>query len=183
MKKITLLFIFFILYNCKEKEQKNIFEFSEQDAYELINTHFIKQLNKYNSNSIIYWNNRMLKTPEFEHTYFGTDSISNIPFRKIPLPVFSKEYWKTNKLKNIKIIDCKEFDSFFIKNDSIDLEKLWHSKFNDQFVHNVSYPIYNPKTKIAVIEDHHYKPFIYCGTGLDNFYYYKKTPNGWKKLK
>lgn len=183
LKKLTIIFVSLILFSCKDKEQKSFSEFSEQDAYELINTHFLEQLHKYDSDSIIYWNNRMLKVPEFEHTYVGTDSIINIPFRKIIFPVFSKEYWKINKIKNIRIIDCYEYDSFFRKNDSIDLEKLWSTKFNDEYVHNVSYPIYNPKTKIAVIEDYHYKPFLYCGTGLDNFYYYRKTLNGWEKIK
>ena len=163
--------------------QNNISEFSEEDAYELINTHFLKKLHQYDSDSIIYWNNRILKKPEYQHTYFGTDSIINMPFRKILVPLFSKEYWKTDKINNIKVIDSKEYISFFRKNDTIDLEKIWKSKFNNEYVHNVSYPIYNPKTKIAVIEDYRYKPFIFCGTGLDNFYYYKKTSNGWVSLK
>tara|TARA_Y100000815_G_scaffold223769_1_gene210862 strand:+ start:360 stop:911 length:552 start_codon:yes stop_codon:yes gene_type:complete len=183
LKKQTIILISLLLFSCKEKEPKVIYEFSEEEAYELINTHFLEKLNRYDSDSIIYWNNRILKTPEYQHTYFGTDSILNMPFRKILIPIFSKEYWETNKIKNIKVIDCEEFESFFKENDSIDLEKLWSTKFNNEYVHNVSFPIYNPKTKIAVIEDYRYKPFLYCGTGLDNFYYYKKTVSGWEKLK
>ncbi|UOX32371.1 hypothetical protein LXD69_09935 [Flavobacterium sediminilitoris] len=183
MKKLTVIFVLLLLFSCKDNKRKNISKFSEEDAYELINTYFLEQLNQYDSHSIIYLNNRILKKPEYQHTYFGTDSIVNMPFRKISIPVFSKEYWKINNIKNIRVIDCKEFDSFFRENDSIDLEKLWSTKFNNEYIHNVSYPIYNPKTKIAVIEDYHYKPFLYCGTGLDNFYYYRKTLNGWERIK
>ncbi|CAM1355446.1 hypothetical protein [Tenacibaculum halocynthiae] len=172
-----------ILFSCKQKEEKVISEFTEQDAYEIINAHLIGQLKKNDADSIIYWNNRQLKSPEFEHTFIESDRILNFTEIPAPYPIFTSEYWETDKIKGITVMNWKEYDSFFEKNDSIDLEALWDSKFNGEFIHNVSFPIYNTETKIAVIRDYDYRPFLICGTGLDNLYYYKKTKKGWTILK
>ncbi|MFD0799561.1 hypothetical protein ACFQZJ_18975 [Maribacter chungangensis] len=183
MKKIIAISILSILFSCKEKEQKVLSEFTEQDAYEIINTHFIGQLNESDADSIIYWNNRQLRSPEFEHTFIESDRILNFTEIPAPYPIFTAEYWNTEKINGIKVMEWKEYDSFFKKNDSMNLEVLWDTKFNGEYVHNVSYPIYNPETKIAVIRDYDYRPFIICGTGLDNIYYYKKNESGWSILR
>ncbi|PKH52890.1 hypothetical protein CXF68_20265 [Tenacibaculum sp. Bg11-29] len=158
-------------------------EFTEQDAYEIINTHFIEQLKKYEGDSIIFWNNRQLKKPEFEHTFIRPDKVLNFCEHPDFYPIFISKYWKKNKIKDIILIEWNEYNTFFKKNDSIDLEALWDTRFNGKFVHNVSFPIYNTKTKIAVIRDYNYRPFLTCGTGLDNLYHYEKTENGWVILK
>jgi hypothetical protein len=183
LKKIIIISFLTILFSCKEKEQKVISEFTEQDAYEIINAHFIGQLNENDANSILYWNNRQLRSPDFENTFLESDRILNLTEMPAPYPIFTAEYWKTDKIKGIKVMDWKEYDSYFMKNDSTDLEELWDYEFDGEFVHNVSYPIYNPKTKIAVIRDYSYRPFLICGTNLDNIYYYKKTKSGWAILK
>lgn len=182
MRKLKIISLLIILFSCKEKEQKVVSEFTDKDAYEIINTHFIGQLNENDVDSIIYLNNRKLKIPAFEHTFIESNRPLNFMERPAPYPVFTPEHWKTDMLNGVKIMEWKEYDSFFVKNDSIDLEELWNSKFNGAYAHNVSYPIYNPETKIAVIRDYEYRPFLICGTGLDNLYYYKKTENGWTKL-
>lgn len=170
-----------MLFNCKRKEQKVVSEFNENDAYKIINLHLIGQLKDYESDSIVFWNNRQLTSPEFEHTKIWSDELLNFTKMQAPYPIFTKNYWKTRKLDGIKVVEWEEYNYFFKENDSIDLEKLWESKFNMKTIHNISYPIYNDKTKIAVIEDFESNPFLLCGTGLDNFYYYKKTSNGWEK--
>ncbi len=181
LKKIIIISIFTFLFSCKEKEQKAISDFSENDAYEIINLHLIGQLKENELDSIVYWNNRQLVSPEYEHTKIWSDELLNFKRMQPPNPIFTKEYWKTERLNGLKIVEWKDYDYFFKKNDSIDLEKLWDSKFQNKNIHNISYPIYNDKTKIAVIEDFEFHPFLLCGTGLDNFYYYKKTAEGWKK--
>lgn len=182
MRNLTIISILILLFSCKQKEQNVISEFTEQDVYEIINTHFIGQLIENDADSFIYWNNRQLRSPEFEHTNIESDKILNFTEVPAPYPVFTSKYWKTENINGIKIMEWKEYNSFFKKNDSVDLEKIWDTKFNGEFVHNVSYPIYNPDTKIAVIRDYYYRPFLICGTNLDNIYYYKKTENSWEKL-
>jgi len=178
LRKLTIILILILLFSCRQKEKKVISEFTEQDAYEIINTHFIGQLKENDPDSIIYWNNRQLRSPEFENTFI--DSERYLTFTV--MPIFTSEYWETDKIKNITVMNWKEYDSFFQKNYSNELKALWNSKFNGEYIHNVSFPIYNPETKIAVIRDYHYRPFLICGTGLDNLYYYKKTENGWTIL-
>lgn len=183
MKILRITYLLILIFSCKEKEQNLVLEFTEEDAYDIINTHFIPQLNEINSKSIIYWNNRMLKNPDFRHTKIENEYALNGIQPAAPHPIFASEYWDMEKVKGIKIMDWKEYNSFFIKNDSINLEELWDFKFNGNYVHNISYPLYNPDTKVAVIEDYEYRPFLYCGTNLNNLYYYKKTENGWVELK
>ena len=183
LKKIIVTSILTILFSCKEKELKAVSEFTEEDVYEIINTHFIGELNENNSDSILYWNNRQLRSPKFEHTFIESDRILNFTEMPMPYPVFTTEYWKTEKINGIKVMEWKEYDSILKKKDSINLEELWNIKFNGKYIHNVSYPIYNPETKIAVIRDYGYHPFLICGIGLDNIYYYKKNENGWSILR
>ena len=154
--------------------------FSEKDVYEIINNHFIEELK--NSDSVIYWNNRILKSPKFEYTFAGNEEIPMFVETSEPFPIFTKEYWKIDKIRGVSIIEWKEFNSYFIKNDLIDLENLWNLKYQNKYLHNVSYPIYNSETKIAVIKDYIYKPFMNCGYELKKIYSYEKTEIGWKKM-
>lgn len=181
--KLAIIAIVILLFSCNQKKQKVISKFTEQDAYEIINTHLIGQLEENDVDSIIYWNNRQLKSPKFEHTFIESDRILHLTEIPAPYPIFTSEYWKTNKIKDITVIEWDEYNFFFKKNDSIDLEGLWNSKFNGEYIHNVSYPIYNHETKVAVIQNYVYRPFLLCGTGLYNLYYYKRTESGWTKLK
>lgn len=181
LKKLTIISILIIFFSCKNK--KVIYEFTEEDTYIIINKHFIKQLNRYDSDSVIYWNNRQLKSPLFENTNIDEDEIPMFLYVIQPYPIFTSQFWKTDKIEGIKVMESKEYDYYFRKNDSINLEELWNSKFKGRYIHNVSYPIYNPKTNIAVIKDYIYRPFLTCGTDLDKLYYFKKTEDGWEILK
>uniref|UniRef100_UPI00404B0302 hypothetical protein n=1 Tax=Flavobacterium sp. TaxID=239 RepID=UPI00404B0302 len=158
-------------------------EFNELDAYELINIHFINQIQEYNSDSVIYWNTRQLKSPNFASTHYNPEDKFFYDEPPPPSPNFAPEYWDVNKIIGVQAMEWKEYDSFFKKNDTIDLNALWESKYNGYEVHNVSFPIYNPESKIAVIQDYAYRPFLNCGVGLGSInYYYKRTDNGWIKL-
>lgn len=181
-KKLKIILFLVLFFKCNKKEKKVVSDFTEKDAYEIINNHFIKEVTSNSIDSIIYWNNRQLKSPEYKHTFIASDTI--LTFNKIqpPFPLFTKKYWKNGEVKGVKLFDWKEYNSFFKENDSVDLEALWNLRFNGKLVHNVSFPIFNPKTKIAVIRDYKYSPFLHCATGLDNLYYYKKTKKGWNKL-
>ncbi len=182
MRKFIIISIFSLLFNCKEQIQKTNFAFSETDAYEIVNN-FIKQLNKNDLDTVVYWHERQLKSPHFKHTNIEPEEIIMIQAPQDPFPRYTSKYWNTNKIKGVRLVESKEFDYYFKKNDSIDLEKLWNLKFNNKYVHHVSYPIYNPKTNIAVIKDVLFEPFVFCGTDSRKLYYYRKTENGWKKIK
>lgn len=180
MKKLTLILITITLLNCKDKEENVVPEFTEQDAYEIVNKLYIEQLHTYDT--IIYWNNRQLKSPPISNVNIYSDEIPLIESTIEPFPRFTSKFWDTDKLKGVSIITSEEFDYYFKKNDSIDLEQLWNTTYNHKYVHNVSYPIYHPETKVAVIKDYTYKPFLFCGTDLENVYLFKRTSNGWEKL-
>ena len=73
-----------------------------------------------------------------------------------------------------------DFIPFYQKNDTINLQKLWESKYKNASVIHVSYPLYNNKTKIAVIKTHYFEPKIrLCGVGMKRTYLFEKTKNGW----
>lgn len=160
-----------------EHEETESIEFTEIDAYQIVNNHinYLKE-----QDSIIYLNKRILKSP----------IISDLePFENIPLiiqdsdlfPVFIKEYWNTNKITSANIIESKEYNSYFKNNYTDSLKQIWNSKFEKKYIHNISFPVYDNKTKTAIIKVFPYKPYLLCVSGLSNSYYYKKTDRGWVK--
>ena len=180
MKKLTFILILITLLSCKDKVVIVVPEFTERDAYEIINKLYIEQIHKHDT--IIYWNNRQLQSPSISNTDIYFDDIPLIESTLDPFPRFTSKFWDTDKLKGVNIVTSKEFDYYFQENDSIDLEQLWNTTYNYDYVHNVSYPIYNPETKVAIIKDYTYKPFMFCGTDVSKTYLFKKTEAGWEKL-
>jgi hypothetical protein len=175
MKKTLIILTAFMFLSCHQKKQNVKQGFTEKDAYEVINKHLSNLLHKYDL--VIYVNTRQLSKLDINHT-----KVFPYPDRPAPYPVFSKNYWIKKNIKGVKFIEWEEYNSFFTKGYSKDLEKLWETKFNNRYVQNLSYPIYNSKKKIAVLRDYSYQPFLTCGTGLNNIYYYKKTKNGWEQI-
>lgn len=182
MKKIALsLLLLNFSLSCQHKEKSNLF--TEDDAYSVVNTFIADQKGK-----PVLWNNSQLVGSSIEYTMVSFDEIPVIPHHKeLPFPVFTKAYWKTEKLKNIVAFDSKEYDYFFAnenrKQNEIDKRKKeWQTRFKDNFLYNVSYPIYNATSKVAILDVYFYKTPLYCGTGLHQTYFYKKTITGWKKL-
>ncbi|WP_299105900.1 hypothetical protein [uncultured Tenacibaculum sp.] len=180
MKKTLIILTAFMFLSCHQKKQNVKQEFTEKDAYEVINKHLSKI--SYNYDSIVYVNSRQLKSIKLKFTKLEPDTYFNrldsIPF----YPVFVKKYWKKENVKGIEFIDWDEYCAFFCEGDSNDRKKVWKTKFNNEYVHNLAYPIYSSKKKTAVIRDYRYQPYLLCGTGLDNIYYYKKTKNGWEQI-
>lgn len=180
MKKTLIILTAFMFLSCHQKKQKIKQDFTEKDAYEVINKHLSNLLHKYDP--VIYVNTRQLSKLDINYTKLAPYSSRIAQAMLAPYPVFSKNYWNKNNIKGVKFIEWEEYNSFFTKGYSKDLEKLWETKFNDAYVQNLSYPIYSSKKKIAVVRDYSYRPFLICGTGLDNIYYYKKTKNGWEQI-
>jgi len=98
-----------------------------------------------------------------------------------PQSRFGKGKWNPKLLDRITVLDYSIFDT---KNDEETEIKLFKKRYGTNIVHNVSYPIYNPKTKIAIILDNpdnistdlNCVPITYC-------YIYLKEKDGWKSLK
>ena len=173
MKNLKILIVFALLFACNKKSIKAE-EFTEQDAYDIINTHIKEHLYSYEGDSLVLWNNRQLK--ELDTKLIETPFVDLIPTSN---PIFSKKHWKMEKVNGVKAVDWKEYSSFFKENYSTDMKALWNKKFHNKYVHNVSFPIYNVEKQIAVIRDFPFRPNLICITGLNNLYYYKKTDNGW----
>lgn len=176
MKKLIYIAILFFVTSCGETEKpKN--KLSEKEAYELINNFLIKEIS--DNRNIILFNSRHLKPPSIEETY---DSIVPIPILFPPFPTFTKSYWNQEKISGVKIVEWETYDSYFQKNDSINMREKWTEDFGYNVVYNVSYPIFNEQTKLAAIRVYAYASNLNCGTDLDRVYVYEKTKNGWKTL-
>ncbi len=178
MRRFIIL-ISVLFFNCKGNKNLQKEEFSQTDAYEIMNEHLIKYFKK--SHSTIYINSRQLKQPELV-TKDNNGNVIELPFNGEefePFPTFTSILWDLDQIHGVNFIESEEFNYYFKKNDSIDLKELWESKYNGHLIHNVSYPIYDSKSKTAVVKDFLYSPFLYCGTNLDQLYYFKKTDKGW----
>lgn len=182
MKKTALLLLLLNFpLSCQNKEKANLF--TEDDAYSVVNTFIADQKGK-----PVLWNNRQLIGSSTEYIMMNFNEIPAIPhYKELPFPIFTKAYWKTEKLKHIAAFDSKEYDYFFSNENSEQNEidkrkKEWQTRFKDNYLYNVSYPIYNTNSKVAILDVYFYKIPLYCGTGLHQTYFYKKTTTGWEKL-
>ncbi|CAL2103817.1 conserved protein of unknown function [Tenacibaculum sp. 190130A14a] len=180
MKKILLILMTLMFLSCYQKKHKVKQEFTEKDAYEVINKHL--STISYNYDSIVYVNPRQLKPIKLKFTKLEPDTyfsyMDSVPLR----PIFTKNYWKKENLKGIDFIDWDEYCTFFCEGNSKNRKRVWKAKFNNKYIHNLAYPIYSSKKKTAVIRDYRYQPYLLCGTGLDNMFYYKKTKTGWEQI-
>lgn len=112
MKKTAILLFLNIFLSCQNKEESNLF--TEDDAYSVVNTFIADQKDK-----PVLWNERQLVGSPIEYTMVNFDEIPVIPYYKeLPFPVFTKAYWKTEKLKHIVAFDSKEYDCFFANENS-----------------------------------------------------------------
>lgn len=176
MKKLIFIAILFFTTSCLNTEKQNK-KISEKEAYELLNNFLIKEIS--NNGKIILFNNRHLKPPSMEVTY---DSVMPIPMIYPPYPTFTKSFWNQEKINGVKFVEWETYNSYFQKNDSINMREKWTENFGYNLVYNVSFPIYNVKTKLAAIRVYPYASNLNCGTDLDRVYLYKKSKNGWTAL-
>lgn len=183
MKNGVSFLYLLVLFSCNKKnENTTTSPFTEEEAYVVMNTFIADQKGK-----PVLWNDRQLVGPPIEYTTVSFDEIPEIPYYpELSFPVFTKGYWEIEKLKNIVAFDSKEYDYFFANENSEQhvmdkRKKEWQSRFKDNYLYNVSYPLYNARSKVAIIDVYYYKIPLYCGTGLHQTYFYKKTANGWSK--
>ena len=176
IKIAVYTFVLISIFSCKKEKE---YVFTEEEAYKLMNEYFIKEISK--KDTFLLFNTSQLKQPDYNYTNYlknengGIESISIKP--PLPYPIFTKRYWNTNKINEVKIIESKEWFSYFSRKSN--LEKKWINKYGYNEAHNVSYPIYNSKTKIAVIKDYVYRPFDRDCFLNEDIYVYKKTENSW----
>ncbi|NHN25183.1 hypothetical protein FIA58_005775 [Flavobacterium jejuense] len=183
MKNLLFLILVLLCVSCQYKQENTTPSiFTEEEAYAVMNTFIADQKDK-----PVLWNDRQLVRPSMEYTTVSFDEIPETPYYpELSFPVFTKGYWKIEKLKNTILFNSKEYDYFFANEsqDEIEIEKIkqeWQTRFKDHYLYNVSYPIYNANSKVAIIAVYYYKIPLYCGTGLHQTYCYKKTTNGWSK--
>lgn len=180
MKKIIVILTISTLFSCNEKKGEDIHTgITEENVYLLINNHLIPLLKKRND-GVIYWNNKQIKSPAFEYTEI--DDMHNIPPPPPPIISSIDKIWEVEKISGIEPVNWEEYVSYFNENDTVDTEEKWDLRFNNGFVYNVAYPIYNEKTKIAVIKVFANRPFLICGTGLQTIYFFKRTQNDWEVM-
>lgn len=182
LRRLIIVFMVLIFLSCEEKQEKVILEFTEVDAYEITNK-LKEDLIAYDS--ILYWHRDQVISPPLSHTDIYSDS-DEIPITtqvdNTTFPRYTSQEWDMSKLEGVKVIEKEEFGYYFKENDSIDLEEQWNLNFKGNTVHHVSYPIYNPESKVAAIQYFVFEPFLYCGTDSKRVYLYKKVNGHWEKL-
>jgi hypothetical protein len=109
---------------------------------------------------------------------FDKDSVVKVPsLREIVLGSADDRYsWKAKKLVNTTLILTRH-PSF---SESIDLSNAWLKKYliNDYIF--VSYPQYNPHSRVLVIDEYHNEG-NWCGVHKDpRRFVYLRIPGGWK---
>lgn len=186
MKKTILLLFWILLLGCNQNKQEGLAAtFTEEDAYFLINTFLISELKESKDGDTVFWNEKQIRPPAYELTDYDCENDTfwkSMPPPPPPILSFADKNWNVEKIKDIESVKWKKSNLFFQNDDSLTIEKKWKLRFKNDYVHNVSYPIYNEKTKIALIKIYRYKPFLICGTGLQAIYFFKKEKDTWKML-
>ena len=200
MKNIVYILILTIIFSCSSSEN----ELSEKEAYALINSYFLKDIA--DKDEKVVFNFSQLKYPEYfleDFQPIETDE-SGMPIVEIGESfIFSQssnKKWKSKSFNGISLVDYSNLnfkgdtitsmgitiiDYSYIDNkgDSISFGERFKKEYGTTLIHNVSFPVYNPKTKIAVIHDAPRNIGVMeCGE-TDNWYVYEKQKDGWKSLK
>ena len=176
MKKLISIVAIILTLSCA-KSKETVEVLNEKDAYILVNDFLIKELSTYEN--IILFNNRHLRPPAKEETYGKLEPIQMLDD---PYPIFTKLYWNQEKISGVKIVEWETYNSYFQRNDSINMSEKWTEDFGHSLVYNVSYPIFNKQTKLAAIRVYAYASNRLCGTDLVRVYVYKKTKTDGRPL-
>lgn len=179
MRFLITILLTFTLFGCIEK---NEYQFTESEAYTLINKHISDHL-KPNDSNIIYWNVRMIKQSTIDTSLPDSSNQLQLKLQLTPSFSFSDKYWDTSKIKGVKPVSWEAYNYFFTANDSPDIKSKWYSIFGDNRIHCVSFPEFYPEKGIVVIRHVLSKPNVYCGTGTFHEFHYKKTNSEWKEVK
>ena len=151
MKYLFYILAILLISACGNNNKNDESKLTEEEAYDLINEHFVKAIS--NENSIILFNERQLTPPSYKRTFEQGQIVAKIYY---PVPHFTTSYWKKEEIKGVTIINWENYNSYFERIDTMSTEERWTDDFGNNMVHNVSYPIYNGETKLAVIKDHIY---------------------------
>lgn len=181
--KIHFFLFYMLLVCCKEEPKKIEFVITESEIYSLMNDYFIKEIRK--TDSLFLFNVRQLKSPDIRLTKISDDDISlTNDTDDTPFPIYSKNNWNMSALKGVTKMYPDKYMPYFESDHGIESGKKWDSIYDFHYMHNVSQPIYNPVTRIAIIKDYPYKPMIWCGTNPYKRYYYQRTQNNsWKRIR
>jgi hypothetical protein len=90
--------------------------------------------------------------------------------------------WDSLQLKKTQIINDTGFLALVknYKHITIEDRKAWHKVFGYGYM-CVSYPLYNSNSNRLTIREWE-ENFDSCGTGRENFFWFKKTSHGWELL-
>ncbi len=175
MKNIFWLILLIPFLSCKNSDNQSL---TENEIYNLINNFIIQDLKKTDSDTLIF-EIRKLKSPPQD---FIPENFDEIPIVKMepttPFPILTKNQWNTNKIKDILFITKTDYIKYLVKDNGF--QKEWNEKYGSRIIYNISNPIYNQKSKIAIIKVFPIKPYT-IGHPKPELFYYEKTKKGWMK--
>lgn len=167
-------------------------DLDEEEAYELVNTLFKKDIEDlsdillFNELQLFYENYETIEYPPKIDEENSNDSIVVISLTAEELnrikskPNFSDKVWKEEKLKNIFLFS----DTGISIDDFEERKKYFIDKYGTYLVHNVSFPKFIFKRKIAVIKDEIWNKGVYMDCIERQYcFLYIKDGTEWKSLK
>jgi hypothetical protein len=167
-------------------------DLDEEEAYELVNTLFKKDIEDlsdillFNELQLFYENYETIEYPPKIDEENSNDSIVVISLTAEELnrikskPNFSDKVWKEEKLKNIFLFS----DTGISIDDFEERKKYFIDKYGTYLVHNVSFPKFIFKRKIAVIRGEIWNNGVYMDCIERQYcFLYIKDGTEWKSLK
>ncbi|OOQ57948.1 hypothetical protein BC343_09735 [Mucilaginibacter pedocola] len=163
----------------------------EAEAYDFINRYYLPRLDTLPYKGKIYIHplqgkdfDAIFKTESLKLTQ-DTQGIKKHPDEVIlPAPpgfYDTTRTWDAKRFRNIRVIPDSLIVSTSIRGDDLtERLKLWRKRFEWGYV-SISYPQYNPHTKILVLREW-IENGDWCGTGREQEFWFKKTPGGWRIL-
>ncbi len=158
---------------------------NEKEAYAFINNYYLPRLDTLPTKRKIAIH--PLMGTNFKESFervkavieaeFAGDTIGKqLPVVLAPPPPLKNDnahQWDSKRLIRTRVITDT------LKFRTTDHAAEWHKKFGFGYV-CISYPQYNPNTKILVLTEW-LENFSWCATGSETKLFYKKTANGWEK--
>ncbi|MCF6278890.1 MAG: hypothetical protein L3J14_00920 [Flavobacteriaceae bacterium] len=202
MKKLIFILFTIVFISCKTDKNEFI-ELNEKDAYLLMNEYLIKDISEKNRTTVLY--EYQLNIPSitvkdvddvkkevfFPESIIDERFVEDVDVSDIEMeqPVFleraekfTTKKWNQEKLAKISFLKKSHEEKVNYKTSLMDILKsdgiIWVTQ-----IHNVSYPIFYPKEKMAIIYD---EPYYIDGMNClqqTNYYIYIKEKNGWRSLK
>lgn len=173
-----------LIFSCSTKEK----QLSEKEIYSLLNDSFTKDISLNNQKPILYRFQLNQDFSEIDLNYDFKDEDADDTMTEIvidttiPFPKkFTNIQWNQTKMKEFIILDDTIFKD---QNDSISSAEILMKEYGTTSIHNISFPYFDSKNKIAIIVDEidNIENNMQC-IPYENTYLYVRADNEWKSLK